>query len=244
MNLVDFELQVASSPLAAHRHRLRELLRPACDILKGNPDPGVGRSRLGGAPDRPRGSKWPQHRLGPHRFLGQINFEELTSTDSGLPANGLLQLFVAYDPDGNFFWGDNGYIHAEYYAPGDVALTPCTPPEAVSFEGHAGVAFRPTLDLPYDEFQHKDWVLNDDLSEAYTALRESLHQSEDYLLGYPSHYSLAYDPTPGPGWVSLITLASDEDLELFWHDDDKLMVFIERTRLAARDFSNLRADAG
>jgi len=64
------------------------------------------------------------------------------------------------------------------------------------------------------------------------------------MLGYPSHYSLMYDPTPGEDWVSLITLASYDEFEWCWHDADKLMVFIEKSKLEAKDFSNLKADAG
>ena len=66
----------------------------------------------------------------------------------------------------------------------------------------------------------------------------------DKLLGYPSVSSLGYDPTPGPKWLPLLTLTSHDHLEWCWHDGDYLFVFIERDRLAARDFSRLRSDAG
>ena len=66
----------------------------------------------------------------------------------------------------------------------------------------------------------------------------------DYLLGYPSHYSLGYNPTPGPEWEALLTLHSHDDLDWQWGDADKLMVFIETHRLAACDFSQLKVDAG
>lgn len=64
------------------------------------------------------------------------------------------------------------------------------------------------------------------------------------LLGYPSHYSLSYDPTPGPQWVSLLALHSHDAFEWCWHGGDKLMVFIEQDGLAARDFGALQCDAG
>ena len=66
----------------------------------------------------------------------------------------------------------------------------------------------------------------------------------DYLLGYPSYYSLGYDPTPGPEWIALLTLNSWRALDWCWGDGNKLMVFIERARLAARDFSKLKTEAG
>jgi hypothetical protein len=71
-----------------------------------------------------------------------------------------------------------------------------------------------------------------------------LHPSERYLLGYPFNMTLAYDPTPGADWRSLLTVSSDDDLEWHWHDGDWLVTFIEEQRLRAGDFSQIRADAG
>ena len=67
---------------------------------------------------------------------------------------------------------------------------------------------------------------------------------EAYLLGYPGVSTLAYDPTPGPGWTSLLTLTSMKELDWCWHDGDFLHIFIERERLARADFTRLASDAG
>jgi hypothetical protein len=71
-----------------------------------------------------------------------------------------------------------------------------------------------------------------------------LHPGRGYLLGYPLNTSLAYDPTPGPGWSSLLTLDSDDDLEWCWHDGDWLVTFFNNQKALAGDFSDIRADAG
>ncbi|MBK6691765.1 MAG: DUF1963 domain-containing protein [Myxococcales bacterium] len=89
------------------------------------------------------------------------------------------------------------------------------------------------------------WTPQSTIPTRFTdALRPPRCRHTDHLLGYPSHYSLGYDPTPGPEWVSLLTLHSHDALEWCWQDGNKLMVFIERERLAARDFSALKCDAG
>ncbi len=183
------------------------------------------------------------HRLGPYRFLGQINFEELPAPVAALPRSGLLSLFFAHDPDGELDWHDEGYVHAEYYASGST-LEPQPSPEDVRLGGTAGIVLRPTFDLPFDGYQLKDWQLSEEERAAYDELRESMHVSSDYLLGYPSHCTLAYDPTPGPEYCSLITLCSSEELEWFWHDGDRLMVFVQRPHLERLDFSRLQVDAG
>ena len=68
--------------------------------------------------------------------------------------------------------------------------------------------------------------------------------SGDHLFGYPSVSSLAYDPTPEGDWVPLLDLWSHEDLDWCWHDGDYLHIAIERSKLAAGDFSELASDAG
>jgi hypothetical protein len=232
------------SRLAGHQARLRALVRPAYDLIRAEAGAHAGRSRIGGSPDRPPGRPWPAHRLGPYRFLLQLDFGEVGAAATDLPTSGLLCLFVAEDLDGEHSWADEGYLHAEFHDPSTVDLRPQAPPESVRHGGAVSITFRPTLDLPFDEYQRGGWVLDRDEVQAYDALRDSLHGAPDHLLGYPSHCSLAYDPTPGPEWLPLLTLSSDEGLEWFWHDGDRLMVFIERARLAVLDFSSLRADAG
>jgi hypothetical protein len=44
--------------------------------------------------------------------------------------------------------------------------------------------------------------------------------------------------------VPILSAFSDKGLQWHWHDFDWLMLFIERDRLARRDFSVLSAEAG
>lgn len=69
-------------------------------------------------------------------------------------------------------------------------------------------------------------------------------ESIGYMLGYPPVSTLVYDPTPGPEWMPILSVYSDDGLEFCWHDATSLHVFITRAALAARDFSALRADVG
>ena len=214
MDITNFLQMFERTPIALHQDYLCRLLRTTIDIIRSDSGISLGGSRYGGSPDLPEGFEWPTHHLGLYRFLGQFNFAEIPQVNAGLPECGLLSLFVADDPDGesDLFWGDPGYIHAEFFT--DITkLVPNVSPDSVA-------------------------------RGSYSDLRNSLHQSDDYLLGYPSHCSLAYDPTPGAEWISLFTANSDDELEWSWHDGDKLMIFIEIERLKKHDFSNLRSDAG
>lgn len=97
---------------------------------------------------------------------------------------------------------------------------------------------------PCDESARKTWPISDSHRDAYWELRLRLHPSRRYLLGYPFNTTLAYDPTPGADWRSLLTVSSDDELEWFWHDGDWLVTFVEQQRLRAGDFSQIKADAG
>jgi uncharacterized protein YwqG len=246
MDLSRFSQMVEQSPIANQQEYLQRHLRPAIDILRLDAAMRIGGSHYGGSPDWPVGFAWPMHHLGPYRFLAQLNFAEIPNINVGLPKHGLLSLFVADDPTGEseFFWGDPGYVHAEFFSE-PIGLVRTPPPAAMAFGSSWPIRYRSTVDLPFDQDQVDVWPFaTDELLAQYNSLRQALHESEDYLLGYPSHCSLAYDPTPGLEWIALFTADSDDALEWCWHDGDKLMIFIERERLQQCDFSNLRSDAG
>ena len=95
--------------------------------------------------------------------------------------------------------------------------------------------------LPRHEDLRDDWPFDRDVLDQLT---DAIDAPGEYLLGYPSFTSLAYDPTPGAEWISLLTVYSLDEFDWCWHDGDKLMVFIESEKLKKRDFSNLKSDAG
>lgn len=221
-------------------------VRPCVDIEIIDRSIRLGASKFGGSPDLAPGTPWPESPNGPYRFLAQIDCSELPEAVAGLPRAGLLSLFVGVDSeDGEFFWQSPGYVKA-FLIPQGTQLVTVESPESVSWGESRAISFRAGIDIPHDQYQVPDWPLEHDygLLEEYQNLRESLHVSPHYLLGFPSHYSLGYDPTPGAEWQSLLTLDSDDDLVWEWHDADKLMILIERERLARHDFSSLKSDAG
>lgn len=241
-----------SSALAPHADYLQRLVRPAVRLSPSpGPDPDALSSRLGGDPMLPAGFVWPQAEVGWYRFLGQIDFGEVPETDL-LPHRGLLSLFFNEDEDGEVFWGDEGFVLGFCHAD-TTGLVPTPPPEDVrratrdlwdSDPSTRALAFAKTVDLPTIFEMLPDCPFDDEARDAYDQLLDEADAGSDHLLGYPRGYSLAYDPTPGPEWLTLLTLASHDPLQLCWHDGDHLSVFIEEARLREGDFSRLASDAG
>lgn len=60
-----------------------------------------GCSKFGGSPDLPTEFKWPHHKLGPYRFIGQVYLADILKGPHELPGGGLLSFFYAHDEDGN-----------------------------------------------------------------------------------------------------------------------------------------------
>lgn len=252
----EFNAAVMQSPLSKHAEYLNSIVRPAIEIRRRSERPAPRESRFGGWPDLPAGTTWPSHPHGPYRFVAQLNFEELVGANDGsLPDTGLLALFVADDPEGNWdgiFWNEPGFVRA-VFSKDLTQLVAIEPPPAMDLGISVGIEFAPTLDIPFATTLRSDWPVDDPSdwqqcqdfldrlqSEVWTGNEPLRYQ----MLGYPYHGTLAYDPTPGPEWSCLLNVSSDEKLEWHWHDFDRLSVFVERARLVECDFSDLRSEAG
>ncbi len=243
---VDLASCVSELGLDDHRDYLLGIARPSVEMLTAKARATKGCSKFGGSPDLPTDFEWPQHKLGPYRFIGQVNLADIPKGPPALPTGGLLSFFYAHDEDGESFWGDPDYVRVYRFDEPNV-LKPVKPPEAVRLGSTATLKFQLGADVPpwpWDKSAAKKWPISEDQRDAYWDLRCRLHPSGRYLLGYPFNTTLAYDPTPGPKWRSLLTLSSDDDLEWCWHDGDWLVTFIEEKRLRTADFSQIKSDAG
>lgn len=235
--------------LGEHRNYLLGIARPSIEIITAYAPVSHGCSKFGGSPELPADFEWPHHELGPYRFVGQFNLAEIPTAPHGLPADGLLSVFYAWDELGNAFWQDPDYVQVYWFK--DVrGLETVEPPAMVRLGATETLRFHLGADLPRfpDDAEARkawpEWPLSESQSGEYWELRCRLHPSNRYLLGYPFNTTLGYDPTPGPEWRSLLTLSSDDGLDWSWHDGDWLVAFVEEQRLRAGDFSQIKADAG
>ena len=227
-----------SEELSPHKEFLKRLAISSVDIKITLDEPADAESRFSGIPMVPDGFSWPVHPDGEYRFLGQINFSEILNRPAELPSFGLLSLFYAYNQEQSIFWGDDGYIIG-YYWPRieklslSLHIANVSPARKIVLVGG--------VEIPRDEIIMGASPLG---KYALDDLCDVVNECRDYMLGYPSSCTLCYDPTPEGDWISLLTLSSYDEFDWCWHDGDRLMVFIERERLAMQDFSYLKADAG
>lgn len=238
----DLTSYVCELGLDDHREYLLGIARPCVEILTAKARVAKGCSKFGGKPDLPPEFEWPHHKAGPYRFIGQVNLADVPKGPHGLPTDGLLSFFYVHAEEGESF---PDYVRVFRFDEPDT-LRPVDPPVAVRLGGTVAVKFQLGADVPDWPCGEavKKWPVSYEQHDAYWQLRRKLHPSDRYLMGYPHNNTLAFDPTPGPGWRSLLTLGSDDDLEWCWHDGDWLVTFIEETRLRAGDFSLIKSVAG
>lgn len=223
---------------------LHGVAKPSIELIDSGDAITPGCSKFGGSPDVPVGFEWLRHDKGDYRFLGQMNLAEIPSTSFALPASGLLSFFYQHDDEGEAFWRDPDFVRVFHFESGD-GLVNTPPPETVRFGDAVRIEFEPGVDVPpWDSEKMEQCALDESQEDAYWELRCQLHPSDRYLFGFPFNTTLAYDPTPGDGWMSLLTLNSSDRMGWCWHDEDWLVTFVEEHRLRVADFSEIRADAG
>lgn len=196
---------VRASEIAEHEDYLGSILRPVIHLERVDGAPAPGASKLGGLPDLPPETLWPEHDHGPYEFVAQIDFGALEVKGSGLPADGLLSLFAATDPPEAYFWQDPGYVRILYTPAGAELTARARPPRSeaqqkakdeedawmrarlaergreyeprpVRVDKESAVALRPSLDLPRSPDQRRDWPFED-----YDAVDEFLDSASALL---------------------------------------------------------------
>ncbi|VEP17515.1 conserved hypothetical protein [Hyella patelloides LEGE 07179] len=229
-------------PLAEHIDYILNIAKPSVEIELVDEPATADCSRFGGHPFVPPDLKLPELEIGEYRFLGQINFAEITDSPSILPKYGLLSLFYLYDKNGEVFWGDDGYVLGFYWEDLQHHIVMRFNEEIPETKR---IKLTTGLNLPRSQELKNDYPFNEESADCFfEELPEQIDAKDEYLLGYPSFNTLGYDPTPGTEWISLLTVHSIEEFDWCWHDGDRLMVFIEADKLANKDFSNLKCDAG
>lgn len=231
-----------------HRQSWLDLAKPCVDIHFVDGEITANDSYFGGVGFFPKGFEYPTHPDGYYRFLGQLNFSDIDDPSNQLPKSGVLSLFFADDPNGEMFWGNDGYVLGYFWHNTDDFVMMDMPKdiakdwEVIPNPKAKKVQFAQGIELPMSSYFEMDYPPDyDQCMDKWYDIDEL--DSCNHLLGYPQNDTLGYDPTP-KGFIPLLTLKSEGALHWCWHDGDSLMIFINPDKLKQRDFSDLKTDAG
>ena len=109
MNKADFQAALTSAGLSRLVKDIDRLARPSIRLLATKTDESLmkpGASKLGGVPDLPPGTAWPQLKGAPQSFIAQIRLDDVRQYDSEkvLPQSGMLWFF--YDAQQETYGAD------------------------------------------------------------------------------------------------------------------------------------------
>src|ERR1700745_335741 len=144
--------RLAEAGLGAASERIMALARPSIRLTaNGQTDSGIAVSRLGGEPDLPSETRWPEYDE-PLSFIAQVDLSEyhLTSATRGLPLAGLLSFFYVADQS---VWGfdpkDRGAWRV-LFTPPNVGLRRIPTPDSIPQEArYRPVGLRGVQELTY-----------------------------------------------------------------------------------------------
>jgi uncharacterized protein (TIGR02996 family) len=216
-----------------------------------------GSSRLGGQPDLPADAEWPVCSAGPLGFLGQIALRDLRWTQAAhtLPTDGLLSIFAFQDFETGYQpgMGDHPGDVRVLYTPGSAALAPRRPPQELNLEANGILPVCRLVGCESWDLPHPEDILPPEYAPALTELQKGgyemssrLHKvrtkgspwREHRVLGYSIHARTS-DPSPGPDWVPLLCLDSDDNLGWSWCDGEHLAFWVQEEDLRQRNFGRV-----
>lgn len=252
--------------LEGRRPDIEGVSRPAY-LLRTGPQNGavlpLGRTKIGGEPDLPRGLEWPVHRDGkPLAFLAQVNLGELPegAEREGLPAGGILSFFSAWgwqsedDADPRVPDGEpaSDWTRILYHEdPGALHRHPT--PEGVNSFPAAAAEFVPIVSLPSDHKEPQAAALDWDEAtwEDYAALVSDYdsmcnqllgHPARNLLLGYADYIQYFVDEVADRDLRLLFQLGSDDNARMCWGDGGYLYFWADPRAIARGDFTEIRTD--
>ena len=192
---ITFRARLEAAGLGPHADRLVQLARPGIRLLPQRSAEtvlGIGQSRLGGNPDLPSWTEWPEYKGVPQSFIAQVNLAEVHRYDreGRLPRAGVLSFFYdgeqsvwGFDPAQDGAWG---VLYTE--ASADLARRefPDALPEYGRFRP---ITLRPEAEIVYaqSELSELDALgLSPDELATYDELIEEDGGPIHMLLGHPN----------------------------------------------------------
>lgn len=242
MNAKDIRKIVATSPIADHADEIMKMTRPAVKMnsyLVESGDLPLGSSRLGGAPDLPAGTVWPQFKGRPIEFLVQVNLADAMRVHAipGFPATGWLLLFHDFDS----YYADERWQIMYFDDPAGSLVRMEQPGQSAATLNFCELAFEQELCLPSDFVDRL--VPADDDGEVWEYFDQTLWAGENgphhRLGGFPM--LIQSEQADHDGLDFLMQIDSDDELGWMWGDAGRVYCWARRKGLLASAVARLRS---
>jgi uncharacterized protein YwqG len=237
----EIDAMLAEGGLLKHRSTLAQ---PALHVLTRRVDEktlALGASKVGGHPDLPAGTKWPENDGRAMGFIAQLRLEEIAKLgESRLPKKGLLLFFVDDEPFGDSYLEKAKVIHvgdskrlARIEPPASFQKSRGGQPERQPYASCA-VTFVPTLTVPSPTNPVVPKLLKKIGRAKYEEHVELEHPHLSQLLGFRQYGWDAENPATAQ---FLFRVTSDAQADMTFGDEDPLDFYVPKAGLAKGDFS-------
>ncbi len=259
---------IDESPLSRVAAELKALIRTAVAIepkAVAEDRIEVGASKIGGLPDLPAGTDWPEWGGVPLAFIAQFRLADVVEYDveDALPESGMLHFFY----DGRLeTWGldpeDRGSWRVLYVKTDATPLARCPMPDGLPEESRfraCEVDFSTTANLPpYDAADIQALELTEKEQDSYMTLLDGVMGAElegSKLLGHPDSIQAdmqegcqlastggsadpdTFEPAQGAtDWRLLLQIDSEDQAEMMWGDAGMIYYWVRKQDLQARKF--------
>ena len=110
--VLEYIRQLEGEVNEADKERIINMIKPAIGFKTIPTDDNkisIGKSKIGGLPDLPRGFSWPQKDDEPLLFIAQLNLSEINilAEEKSLPNEGMFSIFIGLNQEGNEFDNSN-----------------------------------------------------------------------------------------------------------------------------------------
>lgn len=234
---------LAKAKLGKHRE---VLVQPALHVFPKRVDEAklaIGASKVGGLPDLPAGTAWPEHDGCPMGFVAQLRLEDLAALgETRLPPKGLLYFFVDDEPFGEGYLAKACVLHvattkklARTALPANFQLHRDGKPMRQAYAA-CSVTFVPTLTIPSSSNPNVTESLGKKECTAFERDVQFEHAVVSQLLGYRNH---GYDAENPATSQLLFRMTSDAQADMEWGDLDCLDFYVPKKDLAKGVFDNV-----
>lgn len=202
----------------------------------------VGTTKLGGLPDLPPGTKWPEKGGVPFTFVGQLRLDEIAKHgESRLPKTGLLSFFV--HDEGDDYLSQAAVIHTKDTK--DLVRLEVPASFQVKRKGRPArrvlaaceVTFFETLTVPSASNPAVSEHLDEDAKARYE--EHVTYEPEDDLCQLLGFRHWGYDAENSEDNRLLLRVTSDAQLDSGFGDDDPLDFYIPVKDLKAGKFDKV-----
>lgn len=240
MNADELRKIIDASPLTEHADAIMNEARPAVKMNAFFVETGdipTGASRMGGAPDLPPGTSWPQNNGRPVEFLTQIDFAEAMRGHAvpGLPTAGSLAIFHDFKTvyDGNYD-DPRRWQLLHFDDPSDSLVRMNQPGEPVEAFNLCELGFEPEICLPSDLVLR--YSSEENGQEAWDYFDDALWGMEygpcHRLGGHPM--LIQSDPLDYDGRQFVMQIDTDDEVGWMWGDAGRVYCWGEPAGPIAR----------